>query len=506
MDRHAIETLGIPARVLMEDAAQQVSLHARRLALPDAPIAVCCGPGNNGGDGYALARLLANAGHDVTVIALGAPKSSEARDNAAAWAHFGPTLHWENDTAACHKALAHAGLLVDALFGVGLQRPLEGAALALVLAINSAAQASGAGVLGVDVPSGLHTDTGQVLGGAVHCTETVNLQAGKPACHQHPGVEYSGRVHVAPISIPERWDAATPGTWLLGAAGVAALLPTRPAAGHKGSFGHVLGVCGSAGMAGAALLAGRAALASGCGLLTMALPGALRDAMLAAAPEMMTLPSPGDAPCFRGDDAEWILKATEDRAAMMLGPGLGRAPETAPLVERLTAEVKRPMLVDADGLYHLTPDMLRKRAAAGAPATVITPHPGEMARLTGLSGEELAANRLGHARHHAMAWGTVVLLKGAGTIIAAPDGRACINPTGDHGLASGGTGDVLSGIITGLMAQGAPAFEAALAGAFLHGLARDFQSGSVHARVFTASDIIRGLSHAFFQLEQALPG
>jgi NAD(P)H-hydrate epimerase len=497
MDSHTIETLGVPGQVLMEDAAHQVAAEVQRLlrGLDRAgPIAVCCGAGNNGGDGYAAARLLRNAGLPALVIRSGEAGTADARANARAWSRFGPLLDFDTQAAEAENALRGSAAIVDAVFGTGLARPIEGPALELIARMN----ASPAPVkVAVDVPSGVNADTGAVLGAAVRCTHTVCFQVGKIGLYQYPGAEFAGRVRVVPVSIQPRWPEGAPGVYRLTRAFARALLPARPAAGHKGTFGHLLAICGSAGMAGAALLCGLAALKSGAGLVTLAVPRALRDGFLAAAPELMTLaPSEGGADHFEAAHAEALAGEAQARGAVVLGCGLGRAPQTAAFVKALVPRLAGPLLVDADGLFHLDPELLRGRAQ---PA-ILTPHPGELSRLSGVGREQLAEDRVGHARRWAAQWGVVLVLKGAGTVVAAPTGEAFINPTGDAGLATGGTGDVLSGLIGSLLAQGLEPLAAALLGVYLHGLARDGRRAELTGAAFTAMDLVRGLNTALHNL------
>jgi NAD(P)H-hydrate epimerase len=500
MDVHAIETLELPGRLLMENAAHRVALRLTA-CLADmgasGPVVVCCGKGNNGGDGYAAARLLANQGLAVTVVSLGPPGGPDAQANAEAWSRFGPTLEFPDAGPRVDLCLAEAVALVDAVFGTGLTRPVEGAAADLIARMDAAPTPV---KVAVDVPSGIDSDTGRVMGVAVRCTHTVSLQAGKPGCHQYPGAAHAGRVEVAPISIPERWEQDEAPTYLLTEAFAAALLPPRPPAGHKGTFGHLLAVCGSAGFGGAALMAGKAALKVGTGLVTLAVPAVLQDRFLAAAPELMTLsPTTGEPLAFEEGQSDAVLEAAAARDAVALGCGLGRRMETAAFVPRVADGIGRPLVIDADGLFHLTPAHLRARRAP----TVITPHPGELSRLGGLSREELGADRCGTARRLAAEWGVVLVLKGAGTVIADPGGAVFINPTGDQALASGGTGDVLTGIIGGYLAQGLGALPAALLGVYLHGLARDCQREALTAPYFTATDLIAGINPALHRLGAA---
>lgn len=522
MDSHAIETLGLPGRVLMENAAAGLAACASALMEPGKSggrVVVCCGWGNNGGDGFAAARLLVNRGHQVTVVWIpgggqaGGGDASAAAGNREAWRQFGACLDWPGDRQKAEAALSHAHLLVDALFGTGLGRPVAGDAASLIEAINTIAKPNGIPVVAADIPSGIHGDTGQVMGVAVDCTHTISFQAGKPGCYLHPGKDYSGKVEVIPISIPETWPPGNPGTYLLTRAFAAAALPVRPSGGHKGTFGHLLAVCGSAGMGGAALMAGRSALKAGTGLVTMAVPRPLLDRFLSAAPELMTLapsttleagPVPGHFPgFFREEDAPGILAAAGSRSAVIVGCGLGRADATVAFVRRLVAEAPGPLLIDADGLFAMEPGHLKAgRGDKGdRDSVVITPHMGELSRLSGIPAEELAGDRIKWARRLAAEWGVVLVMKGPGTVIAAPEGDVFINPTGDHGLASGGTGDVLSGIIGGLLAQGCKSLVAALLGVYLHGLARDCQREMVNARYFTATDLMEGINLALMELE-----
>jgi NAD(P)H-hydrate epimerase len=505
MDEHAIAALGLPARLLMENAAHEVAARVQRRLRESgrsaAPVAVCCGTGNNGGDGYAAARLLRNAGVPCLVVRSGEPQSPDALANAQAWTRFGRTLDWEAEETQCRAAIAAAPALVDALFGTGLNRALEGAVRGLIEAMN---EAPAPVKLAVDIPSGLHADTGAILGAAVSATETVSFQVGKVGCHQFPGAALCGTVTVAPVSIARAWPAGAPATYLLTRAFARALRPRRPQHGHKGTFGHLFAICGSAGMGGAAMLCGLSAAKVGTGLVTLAVPGALQDRFLADAPELMTFaPAGGGREHFDAAHADSLAAEAVRRDAAVLGCGLGRAPETGALVRELVPRLGGPLLVDADGLYHLPVAALAERVT---PA-VLTPHPGELARLSGLTVGELGRDRVGHARALARRWGVVLVMKGAGTVVAAPDGTVFINPTGDQGLATGGTGDVLSGVIGGWLAQGLPPLQAALLGVYMHGLARDLTRPGLTSASFTAMDLVRGLNAALLELEgESRPG
>jgi NAD(P)H-hydrate epimerase len=496
MDRHAIDDLGLPARLLMENAARAVTDRVAQLAalVPGrGPVVVLCGPGNNGADGLAAARLIKNRGLPVTVIQAAPASGPDGSANAQAWSQFGETYDAAREPSAAEALLEQAAVAVDALFGVGLAREVEGAYRDWIDRFNASPAPF---KVAVDLPSGVATDTGQVLGLAARCTHTVTFQAGKPGLYQWPGAGCAGRVEIADISIPVHWEPNQPATYLLNEAFARALLPRRPADGHKGTFGHLLSVCGSAGMGGAALMAGWAAVKAGTGLVTCGVPLALRDRFLAAAPELMTLASPdGPAEHFAPVHLPLLLAAARDRTAVVLGCGLGRHPDTGAFARRFVLELERPLLIDADGLIPFSGPDLRARPAP----TVITPHPGELARLSGLDAAEIGRDRIGHARRLATSWNVVLVLKGAGTVIADPSGEVFVHPVADHAFASGGTGDVLSGIIGGLLAQGLPALQAALLGVSLHGAARSVQPQLTGA-YFSASDLIAGLNSALRSL------
>lgn len=506
MDRRAVAEWGLSSRLLMENAAHALANAAEAAwaqlsptkSTTEARAVVCCGPGNNGGDGYAAARLLANRGWRVEVLRLGQALPGAAAENARAWAHWGNTLDWHAEAAG---KLAEADLLIDALFGIGLSRELVGDAAALVVAFN----ASPARVkLAAELPSGVAANTGEVLGAATDCTHTLSFQTPKPGLYQQPGARYAGKVRVAAVSIPLWWPADAQALHLLTQAGAAALLPQRSPAGHKGTFGHLLCICGQAGMGGAAALAGRAALCAGAGMVTLGLPLCLRDRFLDSAPELITL-TPPSLPGAPGDTethfvpahASFFLEQAQQRSAVTLGCGLGRHTETQAFVRALVPALQRPCVLDADGLFPWQIETLRSLRAP----CVITPHAGEFARLCGISVAQLAADRLGYARRAAQASGAVVVLKGPATLIAAPEGEAFLNTSGNEALATAGTGDVLAGMIGSLLAQGLAPLRAALLGVYWHGLAQ--QLDPTPAACFHASLLLHGLAPALRSMHSA---
>ena len=508
LDENAIHNEGIPGRKLMENAAMAV-VHAMddiikgKIEKSDSEgrgfpglVTVCCGAGNNGGDGYALARLLTQQGWQVQAVSLGKPTTDDAKANQLDWESLGPTYPYPSEKAT--RALEDAAVIVDALFGTGLTRELSGDALSLVSEMNAS---PAPWKVGVDIPSGICADTGRQLGGAVQCTHTVTFQLGKIGLFQPPGSTLAGEVSIMPISIPVLWENEDPQTYLLDSEFIRSLLPVRPASGHKGTFGHVLTLCGSAGMGGAALLASKAALKSGAGLVTAGVPKCLRDGFLAAAPELMTLSTPEaekGAEIHERGNVAFYLQAAATRSAIVLGCGLGQAETTREFTRGIVQELDKPLVIDADGLNLLDIQGLKSRIFP----TVITPHPGELARLAGLTIEEINGDRIQFARKFAQEWNVIIVLKGSGTVIAEPNSRVYINPTGDEGLASGGTGDVLAGMIGGLLAQGLTPLDAALVGVYWHGLSRDCLKDILTAQWFTASDLIDGMNDALLLLQE----
>jgi len=491
LDQHAIEELGIPGLVLMENAARSVADLVETEILrerPQAWVVVCCGRGNNGGDGFAAARLLANRGVHVSVIDAGEAKTEDARTNQQLWSHFGESVSFPSPEAT--RWLERTDVILDAIFGIGLEREIEGAYHEWIETINANSRAIR---IALDVPSGISSEDSHLHGIAVRCHHTVCFQVGKPGCFQQPGAEFCGKVTIPDISIPTHWPEATPSTWGITPQATRCLLPDVPDDSHKGNFGHLLTVCGSVGMGGAATLAATAALKSGTGLVSAFVPERFRDGLPSQPPEVMTLSSPGSPDFLTPDHTDVALSHAASRDAVVLGCGFGNHPETGEFVRAFVVETEGPLLVDADGLNHLSSQDLVERSGP----TVITPHPRELSRLCGQSVAEIQVSRIATARHWAQEWEVVLVLKGSRTVVAAPDGAVFLNPTGNAGLATAGSGDVLSGMIGGFLAQGRSPLAAALIGVYLHGLAADqlVQEG-LPPTALTASDLFRGIGLA----------
>ena len=483
MDRRTIEELGIPGVVLMELAgAGTAEAIFDRTGGRAGGAVVLCGGGNNGGDGYVIARHLRDAGWRVRCLATTGPATlrGDAAHNHGLLARLGGQIDVIRAGAEARwgSELAAADVVVDALFGTGLDRAVGGVPRAL---IELASEVTRGLRVAVDIPSGVHADTGEVLGVAFAADVTATFALPKPGLLLHPGAAHAGEVVVVPIALPrDVLDAVGPSVRLADDAAVARMLPRRGGGGggagdshsHKGSFGHVGVIGGFASKEGAGVLACLGALRAGAGLVTWCTPTATTG--LERPPEVMHHALAQGLP--------------ERPTVFVVGPGLGTdaAAETA-LREALAAD--RPTVVDADGLSLL--------AAGGAPSggsapRVWTPHPGEAARLLGVSVPDVQRDRLGAARRLVEAAGATVVLKGARTVVAEPGRPAVIIPAGDPTLAAGGTGDVLAGVVAALLAQGCPAFEAAVAGAYVHGLAGE-RAGCERARRGALASEVAGL-------------
>ena len=480
LDRKTIDELGVPGEVLMESAGR--ALVARALSLrrettrSGEPIRALCGAGNNGGDGFVLVRHLLGEGIPAEAVLMGDP-AKLPRDAALNWARLGTAgaarrVVDPDDEAFDWSALfARTSVAVDALFGTGLRRGIEGGFARAIAALN-AAQRAGTRVLAVDIPSGICAQTGKVLGCAVTADETVTISLPKIGLALEPGATQAGRIHVARVGIADPDPDRLPRAELWNARAAARHFPARSRAGHKGSFGHVLIVAGSAGKTGAAALCARAAARAGAGLVTLAYPSGLESELGSLPAEVMSAPvaaSRSGAFAREGDKAIEQLVAARDVVA--LGPGIGVAPETVDLVRHLVVKLDRPLVLDADGLNamqgHLP--LLHERSA---PA-ILTPHPGEAARLLETTAQALNSDRVGAARELASLARSVVVLKGARTVVANPGGRAVVLATGGPILSTGGTGDVLTGILAALLAAGLAAEDAAALGVWWHGAAAD---------------------------------
>ncbi len=477
-DKYTIEELGIPSLVLMEEAGRQVAELCLRLLQEGqgrGRVFVWAGRGNNGGDGFVVARRLGLAGYHTEVF-LVCPDPEQitgpARQNLDILRRLNIAVNqaWtEEEIAAATKVAASGDLQVDALLGTGTRGALTGPMAEAVGAMNRAAVP----IVAIDLPSGLQADTGEILGPGVRASYTVTIGRTKPGLVTYPGAEYVGQLQIADIGIPpEAYDRRQPETFLVERPEVTAIVPVWPPTVHKGERGRVFIAGGSPGLTGAACLASQAALRAGAGLVTLGVPESLHYLMEIKLTEVMTTPLPeADNSTFGRGAAEIILERAGQADALAIGPGLGQGEELPRLLAQVVREVAVPTVIDADGLNALAgqTDVL---ADKGAPI-ILTPHPGELARLCESTVAEVQAHRLPLARELAQEWGVVLVLKGARTVVATPEGVCYLNSTGGPALATGGSGDVLTGIIASFLAQGLTPTEAAVAGTFVHGLAGD---------------------------------
>ena len=452
------QAAGISGRDLMENAGRAIADEVARRYSPAMPVAVVAGPGNNGGDGYVAARLLSERGYRVRVLRAGAASKGDAAEAAGRW-----TGMTEDATPA---GLAGAGLIIDALFGAGLDRAVTGLAAEMIAAIN----AGPAPVLAADLPSGINGTTGAVMGIAVKAEATVTFFRRKLGHVLLPGRAHCGAVTVADIGIPESVLAqVAPRSFVNAPPLWQKHLPVPKADGHKYSRGHAVVVSGGISFSGAARLAARGALRAGAGLVTLASPREALAVNAAASLAVMVRPVDGAA-----ELAEFLRDPR--RNALVLGPGGGVGPPMRELVGAAFGAGARGVVLDADALTSFAgdSDALAKIVKAAGQAPILTPHEGEFARLFENSDKVVQAeSKVAKARLAARKMGAIMLLKGPDSVVAAPDGRAVIAENAPPWLATAGSGDVLSGMIAGLMAQGMPAFEAAAAAVWLHGEAAE---------------------------------
>ncbi len=503
-DRVTIEELGIPSLVLMENAGRQVvaAIEASFPNLTMRRVAVLAGRGNNGGDGFVIARTLLERVVDVPVFVIGplADVRGDARHNLEVLGRLGVSVVEiaDEQTWELHfSEISTCDLIVDAIFGTGLRQEPDGMYPTIFGDLNG----SGIPVVAVDVPSGILADTPQVKGETIRATVTVTLAAPK-ICHVFPPAQrVCGQLVVADIGIPEVVIERLEGPYLevLTRGVMRTVVEPRDPEAHKGEFGRVLIVAGSMGKSGAAHLAAMAALRSGAGLVTVATPRSVQPILAAMAPEYMTLGLPEDEHGQVTEDGiDLVLGATADVIAM--GPGLGTGPGVRAFVHGIVERVGVPVVLDADALNAFAGEDASRLSGRDGHDVIITPHPGEMARLIRTTTEDVQADRIAAARGFAEAHQIHVVLKGHRTLVAAPDGRVAVNLTGNPGMATGGTGDVLTGVIAGWFGQLLDAEGAARLGVYLHGHAGDLAMADHGEVALTASDLLTYLGDAVLEL------
>lgn len=499
IDARTINETGIPGIVLMENAALRVVMEIEKtlISLKDKRIAVFAGKGNNGGDAFAVARHLFNKGSKVKVYTY-ADTTQLAGDsgiNYKAMINTGVECIEIKDDSRNNKVeaeLIDEDIIVDGMLGTGIKGEVRGLALSLIEIINK----SGRPVIAIDVPSGLDSDTGKVSGTCIKADKTVTFGLLKTGMAVYPGKEYCGEIILADIGIPANvTQHMNINVNTIDEDYVASLIPDRRKDSNKGSYGRVLVIGCSTGMTGAGCMAAGAALKSGAGLVYLGVPKSLAAVCSTMFHEPIILPFEDEEKGHFLPGCLEVIKTKIDSCnSVALGPGMSLNEDTVKFVHSIIEYIDKPVVIDADGLNAVAKDIsVLKKLKAPA---VITPHPGEMARLAGITIDQVQNNRIEIAREFACKWNTVTVLKGAGTVVASPDGIIYINTTGNPGMATAGAGDVLTGLIAGLMAQGSRALDAALAGVYLHGLAGDIQAKIIGEHGLTAGDILNEIPYA----------
>jgi len=498
IDRATTERFGVHSLTLMENAGSAIAQFILEHFPAANRVAVVCGKGSNGGDGFVIARKLHRAGRVVEALLLASP--SELRGDALSMFERLPLRpiilqNQQELQAESSRSLANCDLIVDAILGTGFQPPVKGLYADAIAAINS----SGQPVVAVDIPSGADSDAMSEQSGEsiVRADAIVTFTAPRPA-HVFGNLT-RGPIVIAPIGAPPEAVVSKLNLEVTTPRDIAALFAPRPADSNKGMYGHVLIVGGSLGKSGAAAMAGMAALRAGCGLSTVAIPRSVLDSVAGFAAELMTEPLPetdAGSIALGAIESGWFEQLIKPVNVVAIGPGIGRNQDTLQFVHEAVHQTKAPMVIDADGLnaFQGHTDLLDGRERP----LVLTPHPGEMSRLAGISIKAVQADRLNVARTFAREHHLVLVLKGNRTIVAMPDGTAWVNPTGNPGMATGGTGDILTGMTAGIIGQMSNDIaRAAIAAVYMHGLAGDIAAEKMGEHSLVATDLLGALPEAF---------
>ena len=508
LDNVAINKYSIPGIVLMENAGLQVVHKINRLfnsCLENKRIMIFCGKGNNGGDGIVIARHLINKGADVKTFLLCSP--SEIKGDSATnlkilqsmGARIYPIIN-DKDLHRVDISMIYSDLIVDAIFGTGFKGEASGISASLIKLINQSKRQ----ILSVDIPSGLEADTGKIYGECIKAAYTITFGLPKIGLYIEPGCRFSGEIEVVDISFPQKLlNHSSLNRELITLDWVKHRLMKRDFNTHKGTYGHVLVLGGSPGMTGAVYLAATGALKAGAGLVTAAVPRSLNPILEQKLTEVMTKPLPENDKGFLGRDSlEPILEIIKSIDSIIIGPGMGVSIEGETLLKELLPQIKIPILLDADGLNLLSrivasDEAFLKKIQA---QIIITPHPGEMARLCKMNIQDVQNDRLTSSEKFAKQWNVILVLKGSKTLISTPNGKTFLNITGNPGMATGGTGDVLAGIIGALLGQGFDTETSAAMGVFLHGYAADKAVKHIGEYSLTATDVIDYLSGVLMEI------
>lgn len=487
-DAYTIEHEPVSSIDLMERAARQCTTWLTGQFCPDRPVFIFCGTGNNGGDGLALTRQLHQKGYTASacLVGNGDRLSPDGKINLKRLEHEFASRLFSLHSIEEFPELPDGAIIVDALFGTGLNRPLEGLARAVVRRINDASAAHA--VIAIDIPSGLVAD-GPSAGDIIHASHTLSFEFYKLAFLFPGNAAYVGEVHILPIGIPEKYKEQTDTPYsITDEAFLRAVYRQRAPFAHKGTYGHALLVAGSYGKMGAAVLSSGACLHAGAGLVTGYIPSCGYEIFQISVPEAM---------CICDPESKYLTQVPGNAGygAIGIGPGIGMKPQTADMLRNFLTGGRRPLVLDADALNIIAKENLFDLVPAGS---VLTPHPKEFERLFGKTADdfERLALQLAKSRERNIC----IVLKGHHTSISSPEGACFFNPTGNAGMATGGSGDVLTGILTALIAQGYPPFDAAVLGVYIHGLAGDIAAGHCGMESLSASDIIASLGRAFLTL------
>ena len=536
IDKRAIEEFQIPGIVLMENAAlQTVQVILKCYPVP-SNVLVLAGCGNNGGDALAVARHLFLYGYHTEVVIVsedGRRPKGDAETNLKALESLETMngdsqsilhIHWlqnEADLNQLFSLLRDADFIVEGFFGTGLDKPITGLYKKIIDQINngtrinnltsypkifdktdysSKSNNTGIPVVSIDIPSGINGKTGHVMGSAFKATHTVTYGYLKTGHLLYPGREFSGEVHIVPISLPtDSSQSVEARQFTLTNLEAARILKPRPRNSHKGNFGKLAVIAGSTGLTGAAHLTSLAAQRTGAGLVTLGIPMTLNHIMEQKLTEVMTFPiedrGEGQLVTESLHDVTELLK---DKSVLAIGPGCGKSSGVFEVLRHILGKIDISIVIDADGLNHISKDM--KLIKSHKAPVILTPHPGEMSRLTGWSLEDILDRPVEAATQVADEYGCIVLLKGAASVVAEPKGRVYINTSGNSGMAKGGSGDVLTGMIASLVAQGYPPYEAVVLGCFTHGRSGDEAAKRLGETGMIAGDIIKAIPKVFKHL------
>lgn len=507
-DRITIEELKIPGLILMENAAIAV-LQAIKEEILDYKLrsyAVICGKGNNGGDGFALARHLLQNNIETKVLLVG--RKEQLKGDALAnynmlqaYIENIPEVCEENQLHIMEDILKDSSIAIDAIFGTGLDKPLTGFYKKVVEELN---RFKGV-IISIDIPSGLSSDTGEIIGPAVKSNFTVALAAPK-YCHIFPPAEeLCGKLIIKDIGIPELAIRKTnPSLRLIEKADIFSVLAPRKKDTHKKNYGDILIIAGSAGKLGAAWMTAYSAIKSGAGLVTLGVPKSLHHTVMTKVKEIMTIGFPNtEDDTFSSAATEEILKIAEEKDLLAIGPGITTHPEVENVVQELVKKYRKTMIIDADGLNCISKDISCLRERKGG--TILTPHPGEFSRLTKLPTKDILKDKVNITKNFSIEYNVVVILKGYRTLIAFPDGMVYMNPTGNPGMATGGSGDILTGMMAGFVAQTSEKYfkNAVIASVYLHGLAGDLAKEKYGEIPLVATDIIKFIPKAIKSINAA---